>query len=412
MSQGIKIFNDPVYGFVNLKKDLSFRIVEHPYFQRLRRIKQLGMTHYVYPGALHTRFHHALGAVHLLSLALENLVRKNVDISPEEQDAVSLAVLLHDIGHGPFSHALENAIVPGLSHEDLSLRFMEYFNVEFGGLDMAISIFKDTYPKKFLHSLVSGQLDVDRLDYLRRDSFYTGVVEGNIGSDRIINMMNVRDDELVIEAKGIYSIEKFLLARRLMYWQVYLHKTVVAAEQLLLKIFIRAKEIAALDASLFCTPAFSFFLRGEGLTPDSGGNSKVLDTFAQLDDFDIMASIKVWAGHSDFILSTLCKKMIDRHLYKCTFSNEPVAEEELNALRSAMLSAYPQLDEKGLDYFVFTDKVENSIYSADKVRINILTEDGTAKDIAEVSGQYDLHTLSRQSTKYFLCYPKELRIKN
>jgi uncharacterized protein len=409
MSTAIKIFNDPVYGFIHLPRGIIFDLVEHPYFQRLRRIKQLGMTHYVYPGALHTRFHHALGAVHLLSLALDNLKLKGVKISTEESEAVSIAVLLHDMGHGPFSHTLEHIIALGTKHEDLSLRFLEYFNAEHNGrLDMAVSIFKGEYPRKFLNQLVSSQLDVDRLDYLRRDSFYTGVVEGNIGSDRIIKMMDVRNDELVIEAKGIYSIEKFLLARRLMYWQVYLHKTVVSAEQMLIKILERARELTLNGENLFATPAFAFFLSRTGSEADFKANSKVLGTFAQLDDFDVMASIKVWAHHPDFTLSTLCKKMIDRHLYKCTFSNQPLPAEILDRLKQRALDKYAIRPEEA-GYFVFTDAVDNTLYSADSVKIKILNHDGEVRDIAEASDQYDLSTLSRQVTKYFLCYPKELQ---
>jgi HD superfamily phosphohydrolase len=406
----IKIFNDPVYGFIHLPRGIVFDLVEHPYFQRLRRIKQLGMTHYVYPGALHTRFHHALGAVHLVSLALDSLRSKGVKISEEEAEGVSIAVLLHDMGHGPFSHTLEHIIAPGTTHEELSLAFMEHFNEVYKGkLDLAIPIFKGTYPRKFLHQLVSSQLDVDRLDYLRRDSFYTGVVEGNIGSDRIIKMMDVRDDELVIEAKGIYSIEKFLLARRLMYWQVYLHKTVVSAEQMLVKILKRARELAIQGQELFATPAFRFFLSGEGLDGGLKLNSKVLDTFARLDDFDVMASIKVWAHHPDFTLSTLCQKMIDRHLYKCTFSNDPVPAEHLDVLRQRALDHFPRLKPEEVDYFVFEDTVDNTLYSADSIKINILSDQNEVRDISEASDQYDLPTLTRQVTKYFLCYPKELR---
>lgn len=409
MSTTLKIFNDPVYGFIHLPRGIIFDLVEHPYFQRLRRIKQLGMTHYVYPGALHTRFHHALGSMHLVSLALDNLRRKGAEISAEEAEAVSIAVLLHDMGHGPFSHTLEDIIASGTTHEQLSLYFMEYFNEVYKGkLEMAIDIFTGKYPRKFLHQLVSSQLDVDRLDYLRRDSSYTGVVEGNIGSDRIIKMMDVQGDELVIEAKGIYSIEKFLLARRLMYWQVYLHKTVVAAEQMLIKILTRAREIALADKDLFATPAFRFFLTEQGAGAGFRTNSKVLGTFAALDDFDVMASIKVWAHHPDFILSTLCRKMIDRHLYKCTFSNAPVPPDRLEALRERLPSLYPAVRPDKAHYFVFTDRVDNTLYSAESLKINILGEDNRLRDIAEVSDQYDLTTLTRQVTKYFLCYPKEL----
>ncbi|MGZ5242691.1 MAG: HD domain-containing protein [Bacteroidia bacterium] len=408
----IKIFNDPVYGFVSLPRDIIFQLVEHPYFQRLRRIKQLGMTHYVYPGALHTRFHHALGAHHLLSLALENLKSKGIQISDEDCEGVSMAVLLHDIGHGPFSHALEKVLARDVHHEDISVLFMQYFNTAYKGrLENALAIFKGDHPKKFLHQLVSSQLDVDRLDYLKRDSFYTGVSEGVIGSDRIIKMLHVQDNELVVEAKGIYSIEKFLLARRLMYWQVYLHKTVVSAEQLLIKILERAQELAANGEELFATPAFRFFLYNQISGADFQSNSKVLDTFAQLDDYDVLASIKTWMQHPDFVLSTLCKKMINRQLYKCVFQNSPYTQEQLSQLQQQVVDTY-NISPENASYFVFTDKVQNSTYSADSIAINILLEENKVRDIAEVSDQYDLHTLTRKVTKYFLCYPKELNTAN
>ena len=405
----IKIFNDPVYGFVRLPKDIIFQLVEHPYFQRLRRIKQLGMTHLVYPGALHTRFNHVLGAHHLLALALENLKSKGIYISDDDCEAVSIAVLLHDIGHGPFSHALEKVLAKDVHHEEISLQFMHFFNDAYKGrLENALAIFKGTHHKKFLHQLVSSQLDVDRLDYLKRDSFYTGVSEGVIGSDRIIKMLHVVNNELVVEAKGIYSIEKFLLARRLMYWQVYLHKTVLSAEQLLIKILERAQELAAKGEELFATPAFRFFLYNQISKTDFQTNSKVLDTFAQLDDYDVMASIKTWVQHPDFILSTLCNKMINRHLYKCVFQNTPFTQEQVNHLQQQVVELYKVSPEND-SYFVFTDKVQNSTYSADSIAINIMVNESTVRDIAEVSDQYDLTTLTRKVTKYFLCYPKELQ---
>jgi HD superfamily phosphohydrolase len=405
----IKIFNDPVYGFVRLPKDIIFQLVEHPCFQRLRRIKQLGMTHLVYPGALHTRFNHALGAHHLLSLALENLKSKGIYISDDDCEAVSIAVLLHDIGHGPFSHALEKALAKDVHHEEISLQFMHFFNDAYKGrLENALAIFKGTHHKKILNQLVSSQLDVDRLDYLKRDSFYTGVSEGVIGSDRIIKMLHVVDNELVVEAKGIYSIEKFLLARRLMYWQVYLHKTVLSAEQLIIKILERAQELARQGDELFATPAFRFFLYNQISKTDFQTNSKVLDTFAQLDDFDVMASIKTWVQHPDFILSTLCNKMINRHLYKCVFQNTPFTAEQVRYLQQQVVELY-KVSPENASYFVFTDKVQNSTYSADSIAINIMVDENTVRDIAEVSDQYDLTTLTRKVTKYFLCYPKELQ---
>ncbi len=370
------------------------------------------MTHYVYPGALHTRFHHVLGAHHLLSLALESLKSKGIKISDEDCEGVSMAVLLHDIGHGPFSHALENVLVKDIHHEEISQQFMHFFNDAYNGrLENALAIFNGTHPKKFLHQLVSSQLDVDRLDYLKRDSFYTGVSEGVIGSDRIIKMLHVVDNELVVEAKGIYSIEKFLLARRLMYWQVYLHKTVLSAEQMLIKILQRAQELALKGEQLFATPAFGFFLNQQISKADFKSNSKVLDTFAQLDDYDVLASIKTWMQHPDFVLSTLCKKMINRHLYKCIFQNTPFTPQQVNLLQQQAADTY-NIPVENASYFVFTDMVQNSTYSADSIAINIMLDENKVRDIAEVSDQYDLHTLTRKVTKYFLCYPKELNTVN
>lgn len=407
----IKIINDPVYGFVRIPGDIIFRLIEHPYFQRLRRIKQLGLTHLVYPGALHTRFQHAIGAQHLMRLALDNLRSKGIKITDEECDAASIAIILHDIGHAPFSHALEHSLIEGVHHEVLSLLFMEKFNEEFDGrLSLAIEIFKGTYHKKFLHQLVSSQLDVDRLDYLKRDSFYTGVYEGFIGSDRIIMMMNVENDELVVEAKGIYSIEKFLLARRFMYWQVYLHKTVVSAEQLLVKIMKRAKELANEGKELFATPSLHYFLYNKIKRSDLQPNSKVLDTFALLDDYDIQASIKAWMQHPDSILSTLCKKMICRDLFKIEFHKEPIDPVRVQFLQQEAAKAYA-VPQDLAHYYVFTDEVENNAYSAESIKINILMKDKTVMDIAEASDQYDLSTLSKRVRKYFICYPKNLVTK-
>ena len=318
-----KIFNDPVYGFVSVPYEIIFDLIEHPYFQRLRNIKQLGLTHLVYPGALHTRFHHALGAMHLMSIALETLKNKGVKITEEESKAVTIAILLHDIGHGPFSHALESCIVPSIHHEDLSILLMKRLNIEFkGALTLAIEIFENKYDKKFLHQLVSGQLDMDRMDYLNRDSFYTGVSEGVIGFDRILKMICVIDDQLVIEEKGIYSIEKFLIARRLMYWQVYYHKTVISAEQLLVKVLRRAKEISVQGKVLFATPSFSFLLKNNPSADDFKGDERYLDAFANIDDHDIYSAIKVWTNDEDVILSKLCTELINRRLYSIEIQNE------------------------------------------------------------------------------------------
>ncbi|MBS1500981.1 MAG: HD domain-containing protein, partial [Bacteroidetes bacterium] len=329
-----KIINDPVYGFISVRNDLAFDLIEHPYFQRLRYIRQLGMTHLVYPGALHTRFHHALGAMHLMTLAIETLRSKGHRITEEEEEAVAVAILLHDIGHGPFSHALERTIVEGVSHEDISHLLMSSLNAQFGGrLSMAIDVFNGTYHKRFLHELVSGQLDMDRMDYLNRDSFFTGVSEGVISFDRIIKMLNVVDDHIAVEEKGIYSIEKFLIARRLMYWQVYLHKTVIAAEQLLANILRRARELALGGQSLFATPALRHFLEKPISKKSFEAENSHLEIFAQLDDTDIMASIKVWEESGDFVLSHLCKMLMRRNLYHVDITSEPPDEKQLAKLR-------------------------------------------------------------------------------
>ncbi|HEY0896678.1 MAG TPA: HD domain-containing protein, partial [Sphingobacteriaceae bacterium] len=325
-----KIINDPVYGFITIPTDLIYDLIEHPYFQRLRYIKQLGMTHLVYPGALHTRFHHALGAMHLMKLAIETLRSKGHEITAEEEEAASIAILLHDIGHGPFSHALEHTIVTGIAHEHISTLLMDKLNHQFGGrLELALEIFNKRYYKSFLHQLVSGQLDLDRMDYLNRDSFFTGVSEGVISSDRIIKMLDAAGGQLVIEEKGIYSIEKFLIARRLMYWQVYLHKTVIGAEQMLVKILERAKELAVGGKRLFATPCFGHFLNHSVTREEFMGDPEHLKHFSALDDHDIFTSIKVWANDDDLILSRLCRQLIRRDLYKVEISTQAPSPERI-----------------------------------------------------------------------------------
>jgi HD superfamily phosphohydrolase len=406
-----KIFNDPVYGFISVNDDFIFDIIEHPFFQRLRRIKQLGLTHLVYPGALHTRFHHAMGAMFLMGEAIEVLRSKGHEITDNEAQAVLAAILLHDIGHGPFSHALENCIVYDISHEYLSNLFMERLNNEFNGkLQLAIDIFKDKYHKKFLHQLVSSQLDVDRLDYLKRDSFFTGVSEGIISTERIIKMMNVADDNLVMEAKGIYSIEKFIIARRLMYWQVYLHKTVLAAEYMLIKILQRAKWLAEKKHELFATPALKEFLYNRFHKKDFKDKSELLDKFSLLDDFDIYASVKAWCDDKDFILSTLCRNMINRRLFKIEMQNKIFEEDYINSIKQLVAKNY-NISPEEAGYFVFTDKVENNAYDPQSDRINILFKDNRILDIAEASDQLNISVLSQTVTKYFLCYPKEFKNK-
>ncbi len=399
-----KIINDPVYGFVNIPFELIYDLIEHSWFQRLRRIKQLGLSYLVYPGAQHTRFQHVIGAMSLTFQAVEILKSKGIEITHHESESVCAAILLHDMGHGPFSHTLEGLIIKDVPHEAISLRFMELLNEQFDGkLTTAIEIFTNKYKKKFLHQLVSSQLDMDRLDYLRRDSFYTGVQEGSIGHDRIINMLNVVNDELVIEEKGIYSVEKFLIARRLMYWQVYLHKTVVAAEQLLIKIIQRAQYLASHNETLFATPALHYFLYHKIGKDEFYKNNEAFDNYCLLDDDDIFTSIKVWCNHSDKILSTLCNMLRNRKLPKVVLQNAPF---EKTTVESYKFMAADNLDitMEEADYFVYTDSVQNKAYSANNFHINILFKNGQVQDIADASDQYNIDSLTKLVTKYFMCF--------
>jgi len=403
-----KIFNDPVYGFITVPYPIVFDIIEHPFFQRLRRIKQLGLTHLVYPGALHTRFHHTLGAMHLMGMAVEELRAKGYEISEEEAVGVTLAILMHDIGHGPFSHALEHSIVSGVTHEDLSALFMEHLNKEFNGkLDLAIAIFNDRYPKRFLHQLVSSQLDMDRLDYLKRDSFFTGVSEGIVGSDRIIKMLHVINDELAVESKGIYSIEKFIVARRIMYWQVYLHKTVLSAEHLLIHILQRAKELSEKGEKLFATPALSIFLKRKVTRADFENEPELLSRFAELDDFDVLTSVKVWKHHSDFVLSKLSGFLVNRKLLKIKMFSEAILDSKLEQLRTQLANDW-NISEAEAAYFVFTDSIKNSAYDLKEDRINILFKNGEVKDLTEAADTLSLSVLSKPVEKHFLCLPAHL----
>lgn len=407
MANKRKIFNDPVHGFITLPFNLVFDIVEHPLFQRLRRIKQLGLTHMVYPGGLHTRFHHALGAMHLMTEALEVLKSKGLEISQEEYEGAVLAILLHDIGHGPFSHALENTIVTGVHHETLSEMFMDQLNTEFNGaLSTGIAIFKNKYHKKFLHHLVSSQLDMDRLDYLSRDSFYTGVSEGVVSADRIIKMLNVVDDELVVEEKGIYSIEKFIVARRLMYWQVYLHKTVVSAEFLLVNILKRAKLLAQQGKEVFAAPALKRFLYNDYGPQDFAADPTLLQDFAQLDDFDILGAVKVWQASEDRTLALLCQRMINRRLFRIVIDKAPFDENELIKLKSRIAKDL-EISYDDADYFIVNELLQNSAYSQKADKIRLLMKNGSLVDIAEASDNLNITALSQPVKKYFLCYPKE-----
>lgn len=402
----LKIFNDPVYGFVSIPYEIIYDLIEHPYFQRLRRIKQLGLTNLVYPGALHTRFHHAMGAMHLMGQAIDVIRSKGHEITEEEAKGVTIAILLHDIGHGPFSHALEHSIVNNINHEDISELLMDRLNIEFKGeLTLAIKIFQNKYKKKFLHQLVSSQLDMDRLDYLKRDSFFTGVAEGVISSDRIIKMLNVVNDQLAMEAKGIYSIEKFIIARRLMYWQVYLHKTVLSAENSLVNILKRAKDLAEKKVELFCTPALKTFLYNKYSKSDFIKKPELLNIFAQLDDNDIMTSVKVWASHKDKVLSMLCKQLVDRRLFKVELQNQAFKEEKIKIIKQEIKKRF-NLSDSEANYFVLTGDVTNDAYRADKIRINILFKDGTVADIADASDQLSIDVLAKTVKKYYLCYPK------
>ena len=400
-----KLVNDPVYGFIAIPDDLIFDIIQHPYFQRLRRISQLGLTNLVYPGALHTRFHHALGAMHLMTIAIATIRRKGHEITPEEERGVLIAILLHDIGHGPFSHTLEYDIVNKVSHEDMSSFFIERISIAFDGkLDLALLIFKNNYHKKFLYQLVSSQLDMDRLDYLNRDSFYTGVSEGKIGSDRIIEMLNVHEGNLVLEEKGIYSIEKFIVARRLMYWQVYLHKTVTASELMLIKIMQRAKELSTQNVELFASPAFQFFLKNAISNEDFKNTPIVLEQFAEMDDYDILGAVKVWQNHSDKILSFLCKRLINRELFKIELSKEPFSEERIQLERESVKAKYDLNDEE-LSYFVYSEKRSNNAYNKKYQKINILMKNGEIIDISQASDNLNISALSQPVAKYCLCYP-------
>lgn len=405
-----KIINDPIYGFVTLPNDIIYDLINHPYFQRLRRIKQLGLTNLVYPGALHTRFHHAIGAMHLMQEAVLTLKQKEVAISEEEEQAVLIAILLHDIGHGPFSHALEHSIVKGVSHETISSLIMDELNKEFKGkLTLAIKIFNDEYKKHFLHQLVSSQLDMDRLDYLKRDSFFTGVSEGVISSDRIIKMLNVVNNQLVVEQKAIYSIEKFLIARRLMYWQVYLHKTVLSAETLLVNILKRAKELSADGEVLFATPVLQQFLQNDYSKIDFEKDKSLLQKFSKLDDNDVVASIKVWADHKDRILSLLCSKLLERKLYKIELQSTPISTAHKNKLIEKACKYY-KINRREAAYFVVNSSVNNSAYNANSFNINVMMNNGSLMDVAAASDQLNIQSLSKTVTKYFVCYPKEIAI--
>ncbi|PCH76814.1 MAG: phosphohydrolase [Flavobacteriaceae bacterium] len=401
----LKILNDPIYGFITIPNALIFDLIEHPYFQRLRRIAQMGLSYLVYPGAHHTRFHHALGCMHLMQKAVQVLRFKGIQISPEEEEGVLIAILLHDIGHGAFSHALEQSIVKGIHHEELSLKFMEALNVEFDGkLALAITIFKGEYSRKFLLQLVSSQLDMDRMDYLKRDSFYTGVAEGNINSDRLITMLNVKDDALLIEEKGIYSIEKFILARRLMYWQVYLHKTGLVAENVLKKVLKRAKELTLKGIYVPANATFSFFLKTTVGTHNF--NDEILNLFSKLDDYDVLSAIKEWSDHEDTTLAYLATAIINRKLPKIIIQKNPFSKEEIAEIRADFLVNNPALSSE-IDYYIFHGKVQNQAYNEKKDPIEVLFKNGDVLDVVRASDHLNIQALSKPVVKYFLCVPKK-----
>lgn len=405
-----KIINDPVHGFITIPDELLFDLIEHPFLQRLRWIKQLGMTPLVYPGATHTRFQHTIGCMHLMSAAVDTLRQKGHNITDEESQAVHAAILMHDLGHGPFSHVLESTLVQGVHHEDISLLFMERLNQQFeGALTMAIDIFTNRYHKHFLHQLVSSQLDMDRLDYLRRDSFYTGVSEGVISSDRIIKMLNIHNDQLAVEAKGIYSIEKFLIARRLMYWQVYLHKTALVAERMLINIFRRARYMAEQNRLPSTSPHLDFFLTRKFTIDDFHQNEAVLNHFALLDDNDVMSALKTWAMHSDKILSTLCSGLINRQLLAIQIKDHPFPHEKIEKMSAKARALLNLSDDESVNYFVFADTISNNAYSVHDDKINILYRNNKVKDISEASDMLNLSVLGKTVSKYFLCFPKSIR---
>ena len=402
----LKIFNDPIYGFITIPNALIYDLIQHPYFQRLRRISQMGLSYLVYPGANHTRFHHALGCMHLMQKAVDVLRFKGIAISDEEENALYIAILLHDIGHGPFSHAMEKSIVEEVHHEAISLVFMSQLNDEFKGqLSLAIQIFKGEYHRKFMLQLISSQLDMDRMDYLKRDSFYSGVAEGNVNSERLIQMMNVVEDFLVIEEKGIYSVEKFLMSRRLMYWQAYLHKTSLVAELILTKVLKRAKELTLKGITLPCSEPLLFFMQNRIALENF--NAQTLDLFSQLDDFDIISALKSWQGQDDFILSSLSKMIINRDLPKIKVVTDKLLLEDMLPLQERFAAEHniPLVE---TNYFIFKGKIKNQAYSKEAEPIRILKKDRTIEDVVEASDQLNLKSLSKLVTKYYICFPKQL----
>lgn len=405
-----KILNDPVYGFITIPSELLFDLVEHPYFQRLRRIRQLGMADLVYPGALHTRFHHALGAMHLMGQALKSLQEKGHLIWEPECEAAQIAILLHDIGHGPFSHVLEKTLLSGVPHEQLSLLLMKELNRTMNGrLDIAIQMFQGTYPRHFFHQLVSSQLDMDRMDYLNRDCFYTGVAEGTIGADRLIKMLDIHKEELVVEEKGLLSIENFLNARRLMYWQVYLHKTSLCAEAMLTQIIRRARDLAEAGADLYASPDLGFFLKNRTTLDDFQARPELLQTFTRLDDYDVWGALKAWAHHPDPVLATLCQNLLDRQLFKIQFLSTPPTEALLESLRQQLTDQ--GISEEMVSYFLVEGQTTNSAYVTGEDQIRVKMKNGAVVDIAEASELPTIQALSKIVRKYYVCWAKTVSLR-
>ncbi|MBX5437990.1 MAG: HD domain-containing protein [Thermoflavifilum sp.] len=402
-----KIINDPVYGFIRIDDPIVFRVIEHPAYQRLRRIQQMALAQLVFPGAVHTRFQHSLGAYHLLSLALQELKNKGISLSAEEEIAVKLAVLLHDAGHGPFSHALEGLLVANMSHENISRLLMQHLIREIGGPEqMALAIFDNQYPRRFLHQLVSSQLDVDRMDYLMRDSFYTGVAEGIIGYDRILKMLTVANDELVVEEKAIYSIEKFIIARRLMYWQVYLHKTVLSAETMLQQIIRRARELCQQGIALHTSAALQYFLGTSTL--DNASTSEWLNLFCQLDDTDVLMAVKSWCAHPDPVLAFLSRSLLNRKLFRLELSPQPFDQQRILHLQQQCLSKFSFLERETLHYLVYSGMASSYAYNPTDENIRIISKHGQIRDISEVENSLINHTVSIPIKKFYICYPKSL----
>lgn len=408
MTNKRKIINDPVYGFISVPNEFIYDLISHQWFQRLRNIRQLGLSSFVYPGAVHSRFQHSLGAMYLTGQAVHTLRRKGIDVSAEEEEGVLAAILLHDIGHGPFSHALEHSLIEEMPHEAMSLLIMEELNKTMGGrLTTAIAIFRGEYPRRFFHDLVTGQMDMDRMDYLRRDSFFTGVIEGSVGSDRIIQMLNVSDDRLVVDEKGIYSVEKFLIARRMMYWQVYNHRTVVSAEKLITNLLKRARQVTAAGVKLFATPALAYFLEPRNNRAEGEERASLVGHFTALDESDIISATKVWMNCGDRVLEELCRRFVNRDLLAIELQRTPFHPARVSET-ARMAKEVLGLTDDEVGYLVNTGDVYNQTYAPGTPEVRILLKNGTTQDITAVSDLFDKDALSEKVTKYYLCYPKEI----